>query len=210
MDKEQRHALTVLSRFTVCQLADALGPSCIVETAIHPIDPNYRICGAALTVECAPGDNLTLHHALHLAHPGDVLVVGGSPDHQGALWGELMSVSAQSRGVAGTIIDGPARDPLEIRALGYPVFSRRFHPCRASKEKYGSVNSPVRIGTLAIDPGDFVVADVNGIVKIPFGQIPETIELASEVVRKENHIRTQILNGRTLFDILDLARLVKS
>lgn len=193
-----------LRQFTVCQLSDALGPSCSVETSIPPIDPQFRICGPALTVECAPGDNLTLHHALHLAQPGEVLMIGGSPNGDAALWGELMSLSAQSKRVAGTIVDGPVRDPQEIRALGYPVFGRQFNPRRARKEAYGRINVPIRIGTLSISPQDFVLADANGIVGIPHARVYEAIELASEVVKKENMLKCEILSGRTIFEIFNL------
>jgi 4-hydroxy-4-methyl-2-oxoglutarate aldolase len=201
-------AIAELRQFTVCQLADALGSSCSVETSLPPIDPAFRICGSALTVECAPGDNLTVHHALHLAQPGDVLIVAGSPNCDGALWGELMSISAQSKGVAGTIVDGAVRDPLEIRTLGYPVFYRRLNPRRATKEAYGRINVPVRIGTLSISPKDFVLADANGIVRIPHARVQEAISLASEVVRKENKAKYEILSGRTLFEIFNLEQYV--
>lgn len=197
-------AIAELQQFTVCQLSDALGPSCSFETSILPIDPQFRVCGPALTVECAPGDNLTVHHALHLAQPGDVLIVGGSPNCDAALWGELMSISAQKRGVAGTIVDGPVRDPLEIRMLGYPVFCRRFSPRRATKESYGRINVPVRIGTLSIVPKDFVLADANGIVSIPHARVQKAIDLASEVVRKEKKVKYEILLGRTIFEIFDM------
>jgi 4-hydroxy-4-methyl-2-oxoglutarate aldolase len=203
MDKEQQRLIAVLRQFTVCQLTDGLGSLCPVETTIRPIDRHFRICGPALTVESAPGDNLTVHHALHLAQPGDVLVVGASHCN-GALWGELMTISAQSRGLGGTIVDGPVRDPLEIRTLGYPVFCRDINPCRATKETYGRINVPVQIGRISINPGDLMLADTNGILSIPCARVQEAVQLASEVVRKENNIKDQILSGRTLFDIFEL------
>jgi 4-hydroxy-4-methyl-2-oxoglutarate aldolase len=208
MDEGQQRSIAELRRFTVCQLTDALGGWCSVETSILPIDLQFRICGPALTVDCAPGDNLTVHHALHLAQPGEVLIVGGSPNCDSALWGELMSISAQSKGVAGTIIDGPVRDPLEIRTLGYPVFCRHFNPRRATKETYGHINVPVEIGTLSISPKDLVLADANGIVSIPPARVQEAIDLASEVVRKENEVKEEILSGRTIFDIFNLEQYV--
>jgi 4-hydroxy-4-methyl-2-oxoglutarate aldolase len=204
MDEEQRRLIAELRQFTVCQLSDALGACRSIETSILPIDPRFRICGPALTVECPPGDNLTLHHALHLAQPDDVLIVGSSPNCNAALWGELMSISAQAKGVGGTIVDGPARDPVEIRALGYPVFCRYFNPRRATKETYGHINVPVRIGALSISPKDIVLADANGIVSIPPSRVQEAIALASEVVRKENKVKDEILLGRTIFDVFNL------
>ena len=204
MDEEQQSAIADLRAFSVCQLMDGLGRSYPVETAIRPVDRHFRICGSALTVECPPGDNLTIHHALHLAQPGDVLIVGGSPDCGAGLWGELMSISAQSRGLGGTIIDGPIRDPLEIRSLGYPVFCRNINPSRAKKETYGRINVPVRIGAISISRGDVVLADANGIIGIARDRAQEAVQLASEVVKKENSIKDQILSGRTLFDIFNL------
>lgn len=210
MDKEQQRSIAELRKFTVCQLADALGPSYSVETSILPIASRFRICGPALTVECASGDNLTVHHALHLAQPGDVLLVGGSPDSDGALWGELMSISAQAKGLAGTIVDGPVRDPVEIRELGYPVFCRHFNPRRAAKETYGNINIPIQVGTLLIRPGDLVLADANGIASIPSDRAQEAVAQASEVVRKENQVKDEIRLGRTIFDIFNLGQYVAS
>lgn len=210
MDEELRHWIAELRQFSVCQLADALGSSCAIETAIRPIDRRFRICGPAFTVECAPGDNLTLHHALHLAQPGDVLLVRGWANGDGALWGELMSMSAHSRGLAGTIIDGPVRDPVEIRDLEYPVFCRNFNPRRAAKETYGRINIPVEIGMLSVNPGDIVRADANGIVCVPGARVAETVQLASEVLVKENSIKDQILSGRTIFEIFQLQKYIPS
>ena len=193
-----------LQMFTVCQLADALGPTCPIETDLHPIDPESRICGSAVTVECSPGDNLSVHQALHLAKPGDVLIVSNPQNDEPALWGELMTISAQSKGLTGTIIDGSVRDPLEIRKLGYPVFCRKFNPRRAAKEKYGRINVPVHLGMLSANPGDILVADVNGIISIPLHIVQHTISLVSEVARKEKQIKEQILSGRSIFEILEL------
>lgn len=206
MDKEQQRSIVELRQFTVCQLADALGASYSVETSILPIDSRFRICGPALTVACAVGDNLTVHHALHLAQAGDVLIVGGSPNSGGALWGELMSISAQAKGLAGTIIDGPVRDPVEIRELGYPVFCRHFNPRRAAKETYGNINVPIPMGSLTISPGDLVLADANGIASIPCDRVHEAVALTSEIARKENQVKDEIRLGRTIFDIFNLGQ----
>lgn len=197
-------SIAELERFTTCQLADALGPTHPIETRLHPIDPEFRICGPAFTVECRPGDNFSVHQALHLAKPGDVLVVSSPQNGEPALWGELMTISARAKSLGGTIIDGPVRDPLEIRKLGYPVFCREFSPRRAAKEKCGRINVPVHIGLLSVNPGDILISDVNGIVSIPRHMLQRTISLVSEVARKEEQIKKQILSGRSIFDILEL------
>ncbi len=204
MDEENRRLIPELQRFSVCNVADALGPSCPIETSIRPLDPRFRICGFAFTVECVPGDNLTLHHALHISRAGDVLVVGGSVNCDVALWGELMSTSAQSRGLMGTIVDGPVRDPLEISALGYPVFSRAVQPRRAAKENYGRINIPVRLGNVLVNPQDVILADANGIICLSRTRLQEVVQLASDVVKKESIVKSEIRSGRTIFEIFNM------
>jgi 4-hydroxy-4-methyl-2-oxoglutarate aldolase len=119
-----------------------------------------------------------------------------------------MSMSAQSKGLAGTIIDGPVRDPMEIQTLGYPVFCRGITPYRAAKESYGRINVPVEIGNLSIRPNDLVLADANGIVAIPRVRAREIVHLAEEIARKENDIKTQIVGGRTIFEVFSLLQYV--
>ncbi len=208
MDEYNGGLIADLRRLSVCNLADALGPSCLIETGIHPLDPRFRICGIAFTVECVPGDNLTLHHALHASQADDVLVVGGSMNSNVALWGELMSMSAQSKGLGGTIVDGPVRDPLEIGALGYPVFSRAIEPRRAAKETYGRLNVPIRLGNISVSPQDVILADANGIICISRARMEEVAQLASDVVKKESIVKEQIHSGRTIFEIFNMQECV--
>lgn len=208
MDQDLKNLIAELRRFSVCQLLDGLGDTYSVETGVRPIEPHIRICGPALTVECASGDNLTVHHALHLAQPGDVLIVAGSSNCEAALWGELMSISARSKGLEATIIDGPVRDPQEIRALKYPVFYRDISPRRAAKNTYGRIHVPVTVGGMVIHPDDLVLADANGILSIPRTRVQASVQLASEVARKENEIKDQILLGRSIFDIFNLEQYV--
>jgi 4-hydroxy-4-methyl-2-oxoglutarate aldolase len=193
------------SGISVCQIADAMGTSVEVDISLRPLDTSFRICAPAFTVQCEPDDNLTLHHALYLAHPGEALVVSVSGESRAALWGELMSVSAQARGLVGTIVDGAVRDPVEIAALGYPVFARTISPRRAGKDAYGSLNEAIRCGSLTVHAGDIVVGDANGILVFPPCQLEEVLRASLEVVRKELALKQQLSEGRTLFEIAQLA-----
>lgn len=208
--KRAKHSelLRQLAQMSVCQIADARGPSLAFDTAIRPLDPSFRICALACTVLCPANDNLTLHHALHMAMPGHVLIVSGSGSDKAAFWGELMSVSAQARGLSGTIIDGPARDPLEIAALKYPVFARSICPRRANKERYGSVGAPVKIGGLLVNDGDVVVADCNGILAFPSRILAEIVEESHAVARKEAELKDVFRSGQTYFELAGLSSLV--
>jgi len=202
--------LQELAQMSVCQIADARGRSLALNAQIRPLDPSFRICAPAYTVICPPDDNLTLHHALHVAKPGCVLVVSGSGGDTAALWGELMSVSAQARGLGGTIIDGPARDPMEIAALKYPVFARSISPRRANKERYGSVGATVKLGAVVVNNDDIVVADCNGIAAFPPNLLVEVLEQARAVFLKEAELKQAFLSGQTYFELAGLSQLVPS
>jgi 4-hydroxy-4-methyl-2-oxoglutarate aldolase len=189
---------------SVCQLAEALGASCSVETQLKPIHGHFRIRGPAMTVSCPPNDNLTLHHALHLAGPGDVLVVAGGGGYEAALWGELMSLCAKKKRLEGTIVDGAVRDVVEIEGIGYPVFSRAISPCKAAKQRYGGINIGIHCGSLRVNPGDIIFADGNGIIAVPQMELEEVLSLGLEVFQREAELRKQIECGRTPFEILNL------
>jgi len=195
-----------LKQFPICQVSDALGPTCLVETALNLLDSKFHICGRAFTVKCAPNDNLTLHHALHLAEPRDVLVVESGIGCSSALWGELMSISATTRRLAGTVIDGAARDRVKIQQFGYPVFARRFAVRKTRKEQYGAIQCSVRCGQLTVNPGDILLGDADGILAISPEKLQDTLALTIELARKEDKIEIQIESGKSIFEILGLSR----
>lgn len=193
------------SALSVCNLGDAIGPEAALETSIGPLCSDFRICGTAVTALCAPNDNLTLHHTIHIAEPGQVLVASDGPEGgRCGLWGELMALCAQQQGLAGTVIDGAARDQLDIRKIGYPVFARVISPRKAPKERYGSINVPLTCGSLTVHPGDVIVADADGMLVLPPHRVEATLAAAEEVVRKETRIARQVRAGRTTFDIMQL------
>ena len=88
-----------------------------------------RVAGPAVTVRCAPGDNLMLHAAIYRAEPGSVLVVE-SGDVEYALAGGNVCAIARRRGIVALVTDGVIRDLAEVREIGFPVFARGVIPCR--------------------------------------------------------------------------------
>jgi 4-hydroxy-4-methyl-2-oxoglutarate aldolase len=210
VDDTQTGILERLAGFSVSQISDALGFSHLVETGFQPLDPMFRICGRALTVLCEPDDNLAVLHALDEAQRGDALVISCSAPDGTAVWGELLSLAAQFRGLAGTIVDGAVRDVLEIRAMGYPVFSRYTNARRARKEKPGEHNIPVRCGSIVVRPGEIVFADTNGILAVHASSIEEVLVKVTEISRKESDIKQQLLDGASIVDILKLERPIRT
>jgi 4-hydroxy-4-methyl-2-oxoglutarate aldolase len=210
VEHTQTEILERLGGFSVSQISDALGFSHLVEAGFRPLDPMFRICGRALTVLCEPDDNLAVLHALDEAQKGDALVISCSAQGGTAVWGELLSLAAQSRGLAGTIVDGAVRDVLEIKAMGYPVFSRYTNARRARKEKSGEHNIPVRCGSIVVRPGEIVFADANGILAVPASSIQGVFVKVAEISRKESDIKQQLLHGVRIVDILKLERPIQT
>ena len=208
MDPEKtRELLLQLAEVSVCQICDAF-PSLAIETKIGPLDRAFRVCAPAFTVLCPANDNLTLHHAVHVASAGEVLVVAGSGSETAALWGEIMSISAQTRRLSGTLVDGAARDPVEISALGYPVFARSICPKRANKNSYGSIREPIRWGRLSINHGDIVVADCNGVLTFPSNLLRDVLEQGLAVAAREAQVKEAMRAGKTYFELASLSSLI--
>lgn len=204
MDSSTSTVLDQLRDISLCQMVDALVPPSPFETNIRPIGSHFRITGRAVTVLCPPNDNLTIHHALHEAKPGEVLVVKAGEGCRSGLWGELMALSAKMRGLGGTIIDGAARDQIRITEIGYPVFSAAISPRKADKARYGQMNARIAFGSLIVNPGDVIIADADGIIALPLNRIEEALRLAPEIAKREAEIEEHIRRGRTIFEILEL------
>ena len=156
-------------------LADLLGHEQVLDLGIRSLwGPVSRLVGPAFTVRCPPGDNLMLHAAIYRAEPGSVLVVE-SGDVEYALAGGNVCAVAQRRGIAGFVVDGVIRDVGEVRAAGFPVFGRGTVPVPGAKKAVQPLNERVRCGGVAVDAGDVVVADEDGIVVVPGARRAEVL-----------------------------------
>ncbi len=138
-----------------------------------------RIAGPAYTVSCPPGDNLMLHAAIYRAEPGSVIVVQAG-DVSYAMSGGNVCATAQQRGIAGFIIDGVIRDVAEVREAGFAVFARGVSPVPGKKKALGTLNQPITCGGVAVNSGDMVVADEEGIAVLPVGQREDIWLLAKQ------------------------------
>ena len=148
-------------------LADVLGRDQNMDIGIRPLwQPVPRIAGPAFTVRCAAGDNLMLHAAIYRAEPGSVVVVqAGDVDY--AVAGGNVCAVAQRRGIAAFVVDGVIRDIAEVRESGFPVFARGVIPAPGFKSAVAPLNGLVTCGGVAVNGGDIVVADEEGVVVVP-------------------------------------------
>lgn len=148
------------------------------------------VAGPAVTAACTLADNLMMHAALRLAKEGDVIVVEAGHS-LGAQWGELVTRAAMSRGLMAAVIDGPVRDVDAIEDLGFPVWSTIVSPLGASKHGLGGVNCPASCGGVAVEPGDIIVADGDGVVVVPRNSVEEIVRAAEARKIREDETRSK-------------------
>lgn len=194
---------------TAATAHEAMGRKGALDSAIKPIRSGMRVLGPAFTCVCPPGDNLTLHAALKLAKPGDVLVCAAAGFTEQGLFGDVMASAAKGKGLAGLIVDGGVRDANDIHRIGFPVFSRSISIKGAVKETLGPLNEPIVVGGELVSPGDLIIGDDDGVVVIPKALIAETADACLEREQKEIRFREALLQGNTTWEMLNLNALME-
>ncbi len=185
------------AQFQPAILADVNGRRGALHGRITALRPRFKLAGPAFTVEVRPGDNLMIHAAMALAKPGDILVIDGKGDQTAALMGTIMINACKQLGIAGVVIDGAARDSLEIDEIGFPVFSVGTNPNGPTKLVSGRIGHPVTVGGVTVHAGDFVCGDGDGVVVIERNAIEALLPLAVKKVADEEKRIAQIKQGNT-------------
>lgn len=196
--KEQ---LISISRFSAATVHEALGKIGELPSVIKPVSPKMKVCGPAYTVKTIGCNNMLLHRAYAYANPGDVLIADCSDFYEAGYWGDLMSLGAMTKGIAGLVIDGCVRDADDIEAMGFPVFSRGLCIKGTGNDSMGSLNEPIKIGNANIHPGDIVLGDRDGVVIIPLARVDEAIEKSIARELKEERTREGLRAGKTSLQI---------
>jgi regulator of RNase E activity RraA len=136
---------------------------------LRPMYAGGWVGGPAFTVKTRPGDNLMVHKAIDLAEPGDVIVVDAGGELDNAIIGELMSTQAETKGIAGFVIDGAIRDSGTLRAGRFPVFAAGITHRGPYKDGPGEINCTISIGGgMIVEPGDLVLGDDDGVLCVPY------------------------------------------
>ena len=190
-----KELIAALARHAASNLCDSMGRAHNVSSALRPMHRGGKLCGPALTVRTAPGDNLLIHKAIDLALPGDVIVVDGGGFTEAALIGDIMTSYALTRHVAGFVIDGAVRDMDEISARDLPVYARAVSPRGPTREGPGEIYVAVSIGGTVVQPGDIVVGDADGLVIVPPAQAQAILTAVANHLAKEKSLLESIVRG---------------
>ena len=175
---------------------------CVLPPEIRALDLDARVAGRAFTMQGRPDPTINAQESLVrwteflTQAPAGHMVVCQPQDHKRALMGELSAEALQSRGVKGYIVDGGCRDNALIRKLRFPVFARFQTPRDiVGAWRVESIGEPIEIEGVLIRTGDFVLADIDGIVVIPEDRAESVISEVVKVMSIENLVRKAILKG---------------
>lgn len=193
--------LDAYRRLATASVADAVeqvGVRGYLSGAIRQIIPG-KLVGPAVTVHEAPCDQAQPPtHALRAideSEPGSVICIGGAGADV-AVWGGLMAAGAVANGIGGAVLDACVRDVEEIRR-DYPNLP--IYACgTVSATTVGryctvSLNEPTVLGGVVVHPGDLIVADSDGVVRVPAAQVTEVLTIAEEIERRERE-QTQLIH----------------
>jgi 4-hydroxy-4-methyl-2-oxoglutarate aldolase len=195
--------LLALGTSTLYEAGRPLSATRALDPGIRPLWHGAALCGPAYPVACAEADNLAVHRAMEHCGAGDVLVVDG----RGALvgyWGEILTVAAQARGIAGLVVDGGARDIDALHRRQFPVFARGAGMPGAAKKEPGRIGEPIRAGGAGVGVGDVVVADCDGVLVIDAARAADVLAAAEERAAAEDRMMAELTTGALTIDLLGL------
>jgi regulator of RNase E activity RraA len=185
----------------------------IVDGAIQGLTPEMRVAGPAFTCKGAPAtelepDDWDMRKAfLDSLTPGCVAVVDTSGDTVAAHWGELMSTGARGRGCTGVVIDGGTRDVALLLAMDFPTFVRYRSPASSIRRwRISGFDHPVKLGTVLVRPGDWMIGDMDGVVVVPAELAREVADEVESLAVVESNMRQELLAGGKFSEVWDRYR----
>ncbi|WP_419552568.1 4-carboxy-4-hydroxy-2-oxoadipate aldolase/oxaloacetate decarboxylase [Candidatus Poriferisodalis sp.] len=183
---------------------EAIGRRGYLGPELQPIQQGIKVAGSAVTVMSHPGDNIMIHAAVDVCEPGDILVVTNTAPSTHGMFGDLLASSLMARGVVGLVMDAGVRDTMDLRAMGFAVWTRHVSCEGTVKNTPGSVNVPISINGVIINPGDVICADDDGVVAVPRGEAAWALDQSNARLANEKGSRARLQAGELGLDMYGL------
>ena len=210
IDRPDADAVSRLAKFSSATIHEAQGRKGALSSRIKPIDRAMSFCGPAVTVRCAPRDNLMLQVAIHYAEAGDVILAAAGEFEEAGTFGDVLGNAMKAKGLAALVTDSGVRDTQDLIELGLPVFSGSVSIKGTVKETIGPINHPVVFGDEIIYPGDVLRGDADGVVVVRKDEIEEVIRLSQERDDAERELISLYKAGGTTIELCNLTEVLKA
>jgi regulator of RNase E activity RraA len=184
--------------------SDCMNRTQVMHAEIKPVLPGLPICGQARTVTAMVGDALAICEAIAIARPGEILVVDANAVEHTAVWGGVMTLEAAVRKIGGVVIDGAVRDVVDIKASGLPVFCRAIVPRGPHHGFGGDIDAAASVAGVAINPGDIVLGNDDGVTVVPLSEASRVLSAAQEHLLKEQRWVEGLRSGKTIKEMFDM------
>jgi len=208
--RPSKEDLEALSKFSPATIHEAQGRRGALSSRLKPVDYRMKLCGPAFTVKSSPRDNIMLQLAINYAKPGDIIVVSAGEYEEAGSFGDVLANACLAKGIGGLVTDTGVRDTLQLRELGFPVFSLSTCIKGTVKETIGTTNDTIIVGGEIIHPGDVIVGDADGLVVVRCDEVAEVARLSQAREDAEAGYIAAYKAGKTVVEVSNLEPVLKA